>query len=160
MRMRIIIAQGKILVFKIKNTLHVRINFHPGQSTRFTGQLQFHLFNMIQVNMRIPQRMYKFPWFQPAYLSDHHCQQGIRGNIERYSQECISTTLVKLARQFPVSYIKLEQRMTRRAKPYSQYPGIPCAHDQPTGIRVMFNIMHHLGNLSRKVPSGLGHERH
>jgi putative hydrolase of the HAD superfamily len=51
---------------------------------------------------------------QTAYLG-HHCgQQGVGGDVERHSEECIGAALVQLARQPPFGHIELKQHMTRR----------------------------------------------
>ena len=55
--MRVIIHQFEILEFEIEDTFHIRVDFHLRQRTRFAGQLQFYLFQMIQIDMCVTECM-------------------------------------------------------------------------------------------------------
>ena len=57
MWMRIIIYQLEVIILEIEDTLHVRIDFHLRQGTRFARQLQFHLLQVVQVDVRVAQRV-------------------------------------------------------------------------------------------------------
>src|SRR4026208_1700500 len=95
---------------------------------------------MIAVYMYITKCVYKITWLQITNLGDHHCQQSVRSNIERNSQKNIRTSLVKLATQSSICYIKLEQGMTRHQSHFREISNIPCTDDQPPAIRVLFNL--------------------
>src|SRR3989344_7292600 len=56
----------------------------------------------------------KFSKFKITNLRNDHYEQGIRSNIKRYAEKSITTSLIKLARQFTIGYIKLEETMARR----------------------------------------------
>ena len=86
-------------------------------------------------------------WFQTANLGDHHGQEGIGSDIERDAEEGIRAALVELARQFPVSDIKLEQAMARRKSHLVDLSGIPCGDEDPAGIGIVLDSLHNLGQL-------------
>ena len=76
-RPRIVIHQLEVFVFEAEYILYVRINFHLGEWTRLTGELQFYLFQVIQLNMCISQRVDKITRFESGDLCHHLQQQGI-----------------------------------------------------------------------------------
>ena len=81
----VIIHQFKILVLEVEDVLHVGINFHLGQWTRLAGELQIHLFQMIEVLVCIPDGVNEVAGLQARHLSHHHQQERIRGNVERHA---------------------------------------------------------------------------
>ena len=64
MRVRLIILQFKIFKAEIKYTSDFRVQYHLRQGIRFPGQLKFDLFNVVHVDMCIPQCMNKFTRFK------------------------------------------------------------------------------------------------
>src|SRR5690606_38314298 len=100
MRMRFVIFQRKIFEFKIENIFYIRIDFHRWKRFWIARQLQFHLFKMVGINMRITKSMYEITAFQSANLRHYLQQQSIRGDVERNAQKHVCTSLVKLQRKF------------------------------------------------------------
>ena len=94
--MRVIIHQLKVFVLEVEDVLHVGINLHLGQWTRLAGELQIHLFQMIEVQVRVADGVNEVAGLQARHLSHHHQQERIRGNVERHAQEGIRTALVHL----------------------------------------------------------------
>ena len=66
MRVRIVIDQFKVLILEIEYVLYIRIYFHLRKCPRLTAQLEFHLFQVVQIDMCISQGMYKIPAFNPV----------------------------------------------------------------------------------------------
>src|SRR5260221_9178127 len=85
--MRVVASQFKILVFEIVDVHHRRIQFHSRQRTRSARKLLLGLFEMVTVEMQVPEGVDERAWLQRADLRDHQGQQGIGGNIERRSEE-------------------------------------------------------------------------
>ena len=71
MRMWVIVQELKIIKSKIKNILHLRVQFHGGQGSWVTPQLQFHLLHVVVVDMGITKGVYKIPRLVAAYLGHH-----------------------------------------------------------------------------------------
>ena len=69
---------------------------------------------MIDIQMGISTRPDKVTDTKVADLGNHMGKKSITGNVKRYAQEHIGTTLIKLARQFAILHKKLEQGMARR----------------------------------------------
>ena len=76
-RMRVIIHQFEILEFEIEDTFHIRVDFHLRQRTRFAGQLQFDLFQMIQIDMCVTECMNEVSGLQSRHLRYHLQQQCV-----------------------------------------------------------------------------------
>ena len=108
MRMWVILNQFEILVFKVEDALHLRIDLHLRELTWLTGELKFHLLEVVCIYMSVSCCVNKLTRLKAADLSDHHGQKSIGSDIERNSEENIGTTLIKLARELAVSNIELE----------------------------------------------------
>lgn len=93
----IIVHEFEILIFKVKYTLDFRIYLHFRQGTRLAAELGRNLLEMILIDMRVSSRMHEFSRLKAAYLSYHHGQEGIRGDVERHTEEDIGAALIKLA---------------------------------------------------------------
>src|SRR4030042_3290624 len=126
MRVWIIIFQDKVIESKFKNAFYRGVNFHHRQFSGFSCKLQFHLSNVIEINMGISKSMHKFKWFQSCNMSCHHQQQGVGCNVERNTQKNISTSLVKLTGKFSVIDVKLKKHMTWRQIHIVKIGDIPC----------------------------------
>ena len=139
--MWVIIHQFKIFVLEVENILHVRINLHFRKWTRLTGELQIHLFQMVEIQVRIADGMHEVACLQTGHLSYHHQQQGIRGNVERYAQEGVSTALVHLEAQSSVRYIELEEHVAGWQVHVLDVRHIPGIHDDASGVRVILDLL-------------------
>lgn len=71
MGMRVITGQVEIFVFEIEDVFYVRIYFHPGKRTRFAGKLKLYLFEVIAIDMSIPQRMNEISGYKSCRLCHH-----------------------------------------------------------------------------------------
>ena len=112
--MRIVVHQSKIFKLEVENIFDIRIDNHAGQTARLASQLLLHLLKVVVIDMSITQCMHKIAKLISTNFCYHHCEQSIRGNVERNTQKYIGASLVKLARELIVSYIELEQRVARR----------------------------------------------
>ena len=74
MRIGIIIGQFEVFVAEAEDVFHVRIDVHPGQGARFARQLQVHLVEVVQIDVRIAQRMDEVTGLQARHLCHHHEQ--------------------------------------------------------------------------------------
>ncbi len=128
MRVRIVIDQFKVFILEIEYVLYIRIYFHLWKCPRLTAQLEFHLFQVVQIDMCISQGMYKISGFQSRNLGYHLQEQCIRCDIERYSQKNIRAALVKLQTESSVGYIKLKECMSRRQIHVVQIADVPGTH--------------------------------
>lgn len=73
MRMWVIAYNLKVLKIIIIDARWLTLEHQLWQRARLTGQLQFYLLNMIQVNMRITHGNYNFANSQIALLCEHMC---------------------------------------------------------------------------------------
>ena len=62
--------------------------------------MQTRLFEVVVVEVSIPQRMHKITQFITADLGNHLSQQGVRCNVERHAKKDVGTALVQLAGKF------------------------------------------------------------
>ena len=93
---------------------------------------------------------------QTAYLG-HHCgQQGVGGDVERHSEECIGAALVQLARQPPFGHIELKQHMTRRQGHLFDFGNVPRRDDDSARFGITADQVDRLGNLIDETAVGPG----
>ena len=51
--MRVVANEFEVLVLEVEEALHIGIDLHRRQWTRLTGELEFRLLDMVQVEMRV-----------------------------------------------------------------------------------------------------------
>ena len=92
----VVSLESEIFVAEIEYGLYVGIDHHSGEGAGCACQLEVDLIKMVGVNMRVAECMDEISGTQSAYLSHHHGQQRITGDIERHSEETVGTALIKL----------------------------------------------------------------
>src|SRR5260221_6551043 len=102
---------------------------------------------MILVNMHVSPRPYKITGLQVALLSDHVREQCVTGNVERQPQKGITRSLIKLAGEFTLRNIELEQGTAR----WKRHPGnvcrIPGRKHVPPGIGFTPDLFYQVADL-------------
>ena len=74
-------------------------------------------------------------------------QQRVAGDIERQAEEHVARALIELAGELAVGDIELEERMARRQRHFVQFADVPGRDDNPTRVRIVFQLFHHRANL-------------
>ena len=82
---RLVAHQFKILVAKTEYIVHIGIDPHLRRVQGFTGQLLVRLLQVIQVQVRIAQGVHKLAGLQAGHLGHHQGEQGVGGDVERFS---------------------------------------------------------------------------
>lgn len=93
---RIIILKGEILVLKVEDALYAGINLHHRQWFRLSCKLQSDLFEVVEIQMRVPRGVYELSRFQSCDLCNHHQQEGVRRYVERHAEEGVRAALIEL----------------------------------------------------------------
>src|SRR4029079_8515447 len=83
-----------------------------GKRTRLAGQLLAGLVEMVEIEMRVAERVDEVPDLEAAHLRDHVRDHRVRGAVERRAEEEVARALVELAREPAVRDVELEQRVT------------------------------------------------
>ena len=112
--MVLVSCQLEIFVLETEQVPPLGIDLHFWQRIRFTTELGFHLFKVIQVDVDITKGVNKVARLQTYHLCNHHGKQCIRGDIERHTEKDIGAALIHLAAELAVSNVELEHRVTRR----------------------------------------------
>src|SRR6516225_11302380 len=85
--MRVVTEQLEILILKVSNIRHRGVEPQLWQGARGTRELQFGLFEVVRIEMQIPESVDKGAGLQPADLRHHHREQCVRGDVKGYAQE-------------------------------------------------------------------------
>ena len=97
--------------------------------------------------MSVPKRVNELIRDKVANLSDHHGEKRVGGNIERHSEENISTALIHLTRKFSVGDIKLKKSVARRKGHAVQFSRVKGNDEQSSRVGIGLNLFNHLRNL-------------
>jgi hypothetical protein len=134
--MRIVIHELKVLESEREQVGHHGIDFHLRERPGFTSELQRGLFEMIVVQVGVPQSVDKVAGGELCDLSHHHRQQRVRCDIKRHAEKDVGASLIKLTGKFALGHIELKQQVARRER-HSRHVGrVPGAHNQPARIRI------------------------
>lgn len=101
MRERIVVLKVEIVVMKIKYGFYVGIDDHTRQRSRLARQLEFHLLEMVAVDVCVAKSMYEVAGLETGHLGGHHEQQGIGCDVEWHTEKTVGATLVELEAQSP-----------------------------------------------------------
>ena len=66
---------------------------------------------------------------QITLLSNHVREQRIARNVKRYAEEDVAASLIKLAGQFSLSHIELEEHVARRQSHLIDFSDVPGRDD-------------------------------
>ena len=91
-----------------------------------------HLVEMIEIDVRVTGRVDEFPGSQTAHLRYHHCQQSVRGDVERHPKESVRASLIELAGKLTLSDIELEKAVARRQSHLVHFSGVPSGNENPS----------------------------
>ena len=86
----IVTNEFEVLVLEIEEALDVGVEFHLGQGTRLTGQLELRLLDVVQIEMGVACGVDEVTGLITCDLSHHLQEEGVRGNVERYAEEGVS----------------------------------------------------------------------
>src|SRR5437762_5691134 len=135
MRVRLIAGDLEILEAERIDLLHVALDDETRQRQGHAFQLLVGLIEMIEIEMRITERMHELASFEAADMSDHVGEQRIGCDVERNTDEYVAGTLIELAGQFAVGDIELEQAMAGRERHPVDIGGVPRGDDEAARIR-------------------------
>ena len=147
MRVRVVVGEGEIGVVEAEDVLNVGIDKHLGQGPRLAGELQFHLLEVVAVDMRVAEGMHKIAVLQSAHLCYHHGKQCVRRYVERHPEENIRRTLVQLARQPSLRHVELEQDMAWRQGHFVDVRHVPRTHEQSARVGIGLYLLYQLRDL-------------
>jgi len=51
---------------------------------------------VVQIDVRVPQRVHEVAWLKPAFLRHQHEQEGVTCDIERHAERDVGRALVEL----------------------------------------------------------------
>jgi len=154
MRVRVVVGEGEIGVVEAEDVLNVGIDKHLGQGPRLAGELQFHLLEVVAVDMRVAKSMHKVAVLQATHLCYHHGKQCVRRYVERHPEENIRRTLIQLARQPTLRHVELEQDMAWRQGHFVDVRHVPRTHEQSSRVGIGLYLLYQLRDLVDAVAVG------
>ena len=138
--MRDITVDVHVFEAEIEQRTHIGIEAQAGQCMGFPLQLLAGLIEMIEIQMRITQRVHKVADFQITHLRHHVGKQCVAGNVERQAEEDVRRTLVELARQPAIGDMELEHGVAGLQGHLLEFADVPSADQQAPRIRVALDL--------------------
>lgn len=120
----------------------------------FSCELKARLIKMVGVEMKIAEAVNEFLRSQPTDLSHHEREQGVRGDIERNSEEEIGTPLVELTTEFSITDIELNKSMAGCQSHLFDLARIPSGDDVAAAVGILFESLNKLCDLIDSASSG------
>lgn len=145
--MRIVTFNLEVFKTVVENRRRFAFDDQLRQRTRFAAQLQVGLLKMVAVQMGVAAGPDEITDLQIALLRHHMHQQRVAGDIERQAEEYVAGALIQLAGELAVSDVELEEGVARRQRHFIQLADVPRRDDDPAGVRVVFQLVHHRGDL-------------
>ena len=139
--------EGKVPVVEVEDRAHFGIENHPGQGTRGAGELLAHLVEVVEIDVYVSESVHEVSGSVAALLGHHHGQQGVRGDVERHSEEDVGTALVELAGEPPVGHVELEEGVAGGQGHTVHLRRIPGRDDVPPRVRIALERVQHLREL-------------
>jgi hypothetical protein len=93
-------------------------------------KLDFHLLEMIAVQMAIAARPHEVADVEVALLRDEMREERVGGDVERHAQKDVAASLIQLARQLSVVHVELEERVARRQRHPRDVGDVPGRDDE------------------------------
>lgn len=138
----VVIFQTEVFVLELEYIFHFGVDVHLRQVSRFPFQLQFHLFEVVRVDVCVSKSVYEVSGFQSRHLCHHHEQQGVGCDVEGDSEEAVCAPLVELQAQSSVSHIELEEGVTGWQVHVFQVCDVPCVDDDASRVRIILDGFH------------------
>lgn len=152
--MRVVVLEREILIGEAINLRHVGIEFHRGQGAGLSAQLEFCLFYVIFVEVEITEGVDEFSCLVSAYLSCHHQQHGVAGNVERYAEEQVTAALIELqAEPMLLSLLlcrnntELEKTVAWGQRHVINLCNIPCGDNVAAAPRIVLQSVNQFSDL-------------
>jgi len=105
----LIVQHFEVFKFVVEDGVRLALDVERGVGKWLAAQLRFHLFEVVVVDMAVAARPDEVAHFQIALLRQHVGQQRVACNVEGYAQKDVGAALVKLAAEFAVGHVELEE---------------------------------------------------
>src|SRR5215218_5685287 len=94
---RVVALDGDVLEVERVELADGRVQHQRRQRPRVAGQLEPRLVEVVEVQVRVTQRVHEVAHLEVAHLGDHVGEQGVRRDVERHAEEDVGGALVELA---------------------------------------------------------------
>src|ERR1700722_15062785 len=135
-RMGIVAFEDEILVAEGEQVLGGRREPQGRQLARRPRELEPRLLEMVEVEVRIAERVDELARRQIGHLRDHQGEQRIGRDVERHAEKDVGGALVELTGEPAVDDVELEEAMARRQRHLVDVGRVPGGNDQAARIRI------------------------
>lgn len=115
-----------VLIGEPVDVKDVGVQIEFGEVERCPTDLQFGLFQVVEVKMGVSKGVDKHPRFESANLRHHVGEKGVGCDVERHAEEHVCTSLIQLTIQPTVGDMELKKGMARHEGHGLQLTNVPC----------------------------------
>src|SRR5689334_19170892 len=112
-RVRVVSLEAEVVEGEREEVLHRRVEVHHGKRARRARELLARLLEVVEVEVRVAQRVHEIARLEARHLRDHHREQRVGGDVEGHAEEDVRAPLVELAGELAVGHVELEERVAR-----------------------------------------------
>mmetsp|Transcript_1744 Transcript_1744/g.4928 ORF Transcript_1744/g.4928 Transcript_1744/m.4928 type:complete len:430 (+) Transcript_1744:290-1579(+) len=132
--------------------VHLRVDGERGERARRALELHLESVDMVEVNVRIADRVHKAAALEPREVGEDAREQSVRRDVERHAQPEVGRALIHLAGERTVCDIKLGKHMAGRQGHLLQVGRVPSGHDDAPIVRLVLNLVEDLSHLVDALP--------
>ena len=147
MRMGIVVDEFEVFVLEVEEGLDIGIDFHLGQGTGLTGELELGLFDVVQIEVGVTRGVDEVTGLVACHLCHHHEEQGVGGDVEGYAEEGVCRSLVELEREAVAGHVELEDGVTGGQGHLVHLGHVPGGDDHTTGVGIVLQLVEHVLDL-------------
>jgi hypothetical protein len=142
-----VVLQPKIFEGEVEEGVDLRVQMHGGQRAGSAGELEVGLFQVVAVEVDIPQTVNKVAGLEPGGLGYHEGEKGIRSDVKGQTEKQVGGALVEVAGKPSLGDIELEEHMAGGEGHLFKCRHVPGTHHESTRIGVAANLLKDFGHL-------------
>mmetsp|Transcript_42750 Transcript_42750/g.106420 ORF Transcript_42750/g.106420 Transcript_42750/m.106420 type:complete len:561 (+) Transcript_42750:336-2018(+) len=127
-----------------------------GEGPRLALQLLFESVDVVEIHVSIADGVDEVAALEAGEVREDAGKQGVRRDVERHPQAQVGRSLVHLAGKLAVGHVELRKHVARGEGHLVQVGRVPRRHDDAPIVRLVFDLVKHVGNLVDALPSVVG----
>ena len=130
MGIRVIVAEFEVLEGEGVNVFDFRIHPHGGELFGCALQLEFSLIKVVLIEVEISEGVNEVTSFVSTYLSDHHGEKSVGGDVKGDAEEEVCTALIELAGEtrlirVDIMHVELKEHVAGRESHFINFSYVP-----------------------------------
>ena len=122
----IVVGELEIFVAEGEYILDFWIYVHGGQMAWCACDLEFDLFDVVEVDVCVTSGIDEIAGAEVAHLCHHHGEEGVAGDVEGNAEKGVGAALIELAAEAAVGHVELEEDVAGWQIHVVKIGNVPC----------------------------------